>query len=198
MPNRNIQMTQEEWDQFYESQGSRYLQLESATLKAHGDDQKKLFYEIFNSTTKLVQAIGVVAGFGFTGLGFVKTNSLFLIGEGLLFTAILVGLWWTQKVYRSNLDGSRGEVTRIKGFFRDRHTSFMKIYDKALADIEGGRGIEVPEADIRALMRKDNELMEHFTEEKADEAGSDMLPLLMVLFALGGIALLLSFVHFCF
>lgn len=196
MPNY-IKLTQDEWDQFYESQGSRYLQLESTTLKAHGDDQKKLFYEIFNSTISLVQVIGVVAGFGFTGLAHVKTHVLFLIGEGFLFTAIFVGLWWTQQVYRSNLDGSRGEVKRIKGFFRDRHDSFMQLYKKALADIEAGQDIELPESDVRALMLKNNELMEHFAEEKPEKESLDMLPLLMTLFAFGGMCLLLSFVRFC-
>src|SRR3989344_7391099 len=93
-----IEMSSEDWDKFYESQGSQYFRLESEILKAHGDDQKKLLYEILTSTTQLIQVIGVVAGFGFTALGFVENRIFFILGEFFLFVAILVGLLWTQKI----------------------------------------------------------------------------------------------------
>lgn len=70
-------MTFEDWEKFYESQGSKLFQLEGEFLGEHGDNQKKLLYEVLTSTTQLIQVIGVVAGFGFTGLGYVKNSTLF-------------------------------------------------------------------------------------------------------------------------
>ena len=129
---KEIIMSDKEWDIFYESQGSRYFKLESEILSAHGEDQKTLLYKILNSTTQLIQVIGVVAGFGFTGLGYVKNFSLFFAGEFLLFIAIFVGLFWTQKIYKTNFVNTKLEIQRVKKLFKNRFDIFKKIYDKAL------------------------------------------------------------------
>src|SRR3990167_3632417 len=133
-----IEMTFEDWEKFYESQGSKFFQLESEILGEHGDNQKKLLYEVLTSTTQLIQVIGVVAGFGFTGLGYVKNLSLFIFGEALLFCAIFIGLLWTQKIYRSNLKSTDKEVERVKSIFKTRYEIFKKIYDKAVFYIQQG------------------------------------------------------------
>lgn len=192
-----IEMSSEDWDKFYESQGSQYFRLESEILKAHGDDQKKLLYEILTSTTQLIQVIGVVAGFGFTALGFVENRSFFLLGEFFLFVAILVGLFWTQKIYRSNITASDKEVTRVKSVFADRFVVLKKIYDKALSDIEKGAGIKVSALSMRELLKKNNALMESFTVQEVKQKDWDPLATLMILFVLGGGSLLLSFINFC-
>src|ERR1700687_3612191 len=121
--------SKEQWDEFYDELGSRFFQLESATLQAYGEDQKKLLYEIFGSSKTLVQTIGVVAGFGFTALGYVQHLYLFIGGEFFLFVAIFAGLLWTQTAYKSNLASSNAEVARIKKLFAERYVVFKKIYD---------------------------------------------------------------------
>jgi hypothetical protein len=40
MNEEEVQLSVEEWDEFYESQGSKYFKLESEILAAHGEDQK--------------------------------------------------------------------------------------------------------------------------------------------------------------
>ena len=193
-----IQFSQEDWDKFYESSGSRFFQLESTTLHAHGEDQKKLLYELFGSSKTLVQTIGVVAGFGFTGLGYVRNLPLFLCGEAFLLIAIFAGLYWTQHAYRSNLKSSTDEVVRLKGIFANRYAVFKQIYDKALSDIAGGGEILIPKSQMLELQKQNNVLLEKFSthEERGDMR--DPLGYLMVFFAIGGVLLLLSFTHICF
>jgi hypothetical protein len=195
MPDKKF--SQEAWDEFYDQLGSRFFQLESTTLHAHGEDQKKLLYEIFGSSKTLVQTIGVVAGFGFTALGYVQHLYLFIGGEFFLFVAIFAGLLWTQTAYKSNLASSNTEVARIKKLFAERYAVFKRIYDKALSDIENGTDILIPESQIRDLQKKGNDLMEHFASQTEKQNLSDPFGWLMLFFAVGGIFLLLSFVHFC-
>ena len=197
MNEEEIKFSEEDWDKFYESQGSRFFQLESATLKAHSEDQKKLLYEIFGSSKTLIQTIGVVAGFGFTGLGYVKNLSLFIGGEAFLFIAIFSGLFWAQKAYRTNLNSSTREVTRIKKLFADRYTVFKKIYDKALSDIENGTEMSIPKSQIRDLQKQNNDLMLKFAEQEEKTKLGDPFGWLMTFFAIGGVGLLLSFFRFC-
>ncbi|MBI4086209.1 MAG: hypothetical protein HY433_03155 [Candidatus Liptonbacteria bacterium] len=197
MNEEEIQLSTEEWDEFYESQGSKYFKLESEILAAHGEDQKTLLYKILNSTTQLIQVIGVVAGFGFTGLGYVKSDVLFFTGESLLFVSIFIGLFWTQKIYKSNFKGTNAEVERVKKIFKNRFEVFKKVYDKALSATEKGEAIKIPQPLLGQLMKKNNELLENYQDKEVKKKEWEPLSLLMFLFAIGGISLLLSFLLFC-
>lgn len=192
-----IEMTFEDWEKFYESQGSKFFQLEGEILGEHGENQKKLLYEVLTSTTQLIQVIGVVAGFGFTGLGYVKTLSLFIFGEALLLGAIFIGLLWTQKIYRSNLKSTDKEVERVKSIFKTRFETFKKIYDKAISDIGNNTNIKISRSLMSGLIQKNNDLMGQFKIKETKKAEWDPLALLMILFAAGGFSLLISFVNFC-
>jgi len=197
MNNKEITMSEHDWDVFYESQGSRYLRLESEILAAHGQDQKTLLYKILNSTTQLIQVIGVVAGFGFTGLGYVKNSPLFFVGESLFFVAIFIGLFWTQKIYKSNFTSTNKEVERIKRIFKDRFDVFKQIYDKALSATEKGEEIKIPLSLLSKLTKRNNEFLESYKSTEVGKKEWEPLPLLMIFFALGGISLLLSFLYGC-
>jgi len=192
-----IEITFEDWGKFYESQGSKFFQLESEILGEHGDNQKKLLYEVLTSTTQLIQVIGVVAGFGFTGLGYVKNLSLFIFGEALLFCAIFIGLLWTQKIYRSNLKSTDKEVERVKSIFKIRYETFKKIYDKAVFYIQRGENIKIPRSLMSELIEKNNDLMEQFKIKEIKKEEWDPLSILIILFVAGGFSLLISFVNFC-
>jgi hypothetical protein len=48
---------------------------------------------------QLITAIGVVAGFGFAGLPFVKSTLLFILGEALLFVAIAMGMRFVKRAF---------------------------------------------------------------------------------------------------
>ncbi len=197
MSDDDIKLSSEAWDEFYESQGSSYLRLEGETLKAHGEDQKKLLYELFGSSKTLVQTIGVVAGFGFTGLGYVKNLPLFIGGEFFLFVAIFAGLFWTQTAYTSNLKSSLAQVAWLKKLFAERFAVFKKIYDKAMSDIQDGKEISVPRADAAALQKKNNDFLEKFTSQSETSDLKDPFRWLMVFFAIGGSLILLSFIRLC-
>lgn len=192
-----IEITFEDWEKFYESQGSKFFQLESEILGEHGDNQKKLLYEVLTSTTQLIQVIGVVAGFGFTGLGYVKNFSLFIFGEALLFGAIFVGLFWTQKIYRSNIKSTDKEIERVKSIFKTRYETFKKIYDKAVSDIGQNANIKIPRSLMNELIQKNNDLMSQFVTKDTKKEEWDPLTILIIMFIAGGFSLLISFVNFC-
>ena len=192
-----IEMTFEDWEKFYESQGSKFFQLESEILGEHGDNQKKLLYEVLTSTTQIIQVIGVVAGFGFTGLGYVKNIPFFFFGGALFFCAIFIGLLWTQKIYRSNLKSTDKEVERVKSIFKIRYETFKKIYDKAVSFIQEDENIKIPRSLMSELIEKNNNLMEQFKIKEIKKEEWDPLCILMILFAAGGFSLLISFINFC-
>lgn len=192
-----IEMTFEDCEKFYKSQGSKFFQLESEILGEHGENQKKLLYEVLSSTTQLIQVIGVVAGFGFTGLGYVKNLSLFIFGEVLLFGAIFIGLLWTQKIYRSNIKSTGKEVDRVKSIFKIRYETFKKIYDKAVSDIGQNTNIRISRSLMNELIQKNNDLMSQFAMKDAKKDKWDPLTILMIMFIAGGFSLLISFINFC-
>lgn len=191
-----IEITFEDWDKFYESQGSKFFQLESDILGEHGENQKKLLYEVLTSTTQLIQVIGVVAGFGFTGLGYVENPPFFIFGEASLFGAIFVGLFWTQKIYRSNIKGTDKEIERVKSIFKTRYEIFKKIYDKAILDIGKKSNIKISRSLMSELIQKNNDLMSQFVTKNTKKEEWDPLTILMILFIAGGCSLLISFIDF--
>jgi hypothetical protein len=181
-----------DWDEFYKQQGSAYFQLESEILKEHGEDQKRLLYETFSSTKTLVQTIGVVAGFGFTGLGYIQSTEFFIIGEFFLFGAIFFGLFWIQQTYIQNLRESVNETNRVKNIFAIRNNSFKVIYDRVLSDIEAGKDkITILDNNLIDLRKQNDELLKKFTTEEQVKIKSPFI-VLMILFAIGGISLILS------
>ena len=197
MNDDEIEFSEERWKEFYESQGSSYLRLEGEALKAHGEDQKKLFYELFGSSKTLVQTIGVVAGFGFTALGYVKNLPLFIGGEFFLFVAIFAGLFWTQTAYKSNLKSSLAQVAWLKKLFAERFAVFKKIYDKAMADLQSGKEISIPRAEVAELKKKNNDFLVKFTSQSETSDLRDPFGWLMIFFAIGGSLILLSFIQLC-
>lgn len=193
--NKEIELSADDWDKFYEIKGSRFFQLESQILGAHGEDIKKLLYEILKSTTRLIQVIGVVAGFGFTGLGYVKNLSLFIIGESILLLAILIGLYWIQKTYKSNFESTSREIERVKNLFSKRNAVFRKIYDEALSKMDGNGNMRFNSSLASELTKEDLSFIENYQSKEVKSKEWDPLSLLMVLFAIGGLGLLLSFIY---
>jgi len=193
---KEIKWSQENVEQFLREQGSPFFKLESEVLNAYGADEKQLLYTLLDSVTKFVQMVGVVAGFGFVGLGYVQTLCLFVVGESLLFTVIVFGLGWTQYVYKANLDYIQIEQKRIKKLFRDRYIVFRKIFNKAAKDFKNGSEILIPRKWFIELMEKGDEIEKNFTSRAKNK--NDLMPfnLFMILFIGGVIGVLLSFVNF--
>ena len=191
-----IKWSQEDVEQFLKEQGSPFFKLESEVFGAYGVDQKQLLYTLLNFVTKLVQTVGVVAGFGFVGLGHVQTLHLFVIGEAFLFTVIVLGLGWTQYVYKANLDYIQSEQKRIKELFRNRYIVFKKIFNKAAKDFKNGTEIFIPHEWFIELMEKGDEIEKNFAPQVKDKNERMPFNLFIILFIGGVIGLLLSFVSF--
>jgi hypothetical protein len=86
-------------------------------------------------------------------------------------------------------------MARIKK--QSRFDVFKKVYDKALSATEEGETIKIPRSVLGELMKKNNELLENYQNKEVKKKEWEPLPLLMFLFAVGGISLLLSFLLIC-
>ncbi|MDO8676051.1 MAG: hypothetical protein Q7K16_00085 [Candidatus Azambacteria bacterium] len=191
-----IKWSQKDVERFLKEQGSPFFKLESEVFGAYGADQKQLLYTLLNFVTKLVQTVGVVAGFGFVGLGYVQNLYLFVIGEAFLFMVIISGLGWTQYVYKANLDCIQSEQKRIKELFGNRYVVFRKIFDKAAKDFKNGPEIFIPREWFIELMEKGDEIEKNFASQIKDKNEWMPFNLFMILFIGGVIGLLFSFASF--
>ncbi|MEX1997585.1 MAG: hypothetical protein WEA04_02830 [Candidatus Andersenbacteria bacterium] len=193
MPDEKIKISEKDFEEFMQKQGSKFFQIESDAMGAYGDKQMELFYKILDFTYKTLTVIALVAGFGFTGLDKVHSILLFVLGEGFLFAAIIYGLYWVQKVYESNLDALDKAKVRIKEGFAARNAAFRKIYNSYLEKKE------VEKADMEDLTQKNNDLLQVFAGKTGENNKQERTPLkpIMILFIAGSILILFSFPFIC-
>jgi len=133
---------------------------------------------------ELITIAGIVAGFGFTGIGRVETIFAFLIGEALLFSAIVVDLWFVKKM------------------FLDEAKLFATYIDKLGKAINKRRSISLNIKSTLDEMKKSmNEISleesKIFDDDGPHNINSDVFfNTIICLFIFGTTSLLLSFINF--
>lgn len=194
MRREHVTMSEQDWSEFYEREGSGYFKLESETQREYGDDLKTLLYKFFDSTATLAQTSGVVAGFGFAAIGHVKQLQLFLLGEFFLLLTVLIGLFWIHIKYKTNLNGIESEMTKVKQIFAERFATFKQISDKALSDINKGVHITIPISHMVNLQNANSVLLRKFViEPEFGRKNNDPSVWVMFTFTIGSLLLILSF-----
>lgn len=189
-----INLDQEKLEIFYEQFGSANFRLQSEMAKDHGKKSLDLYYKSINFLYKTILTVGIIAGFGFTGLNYIRNYSMFLIGETVLFSAIAVGIWTIQKIYLDERKNFDEFYSKVRSHFTARNALFKSIFDKALKN-------ELVREDIQKLQDKDKELIPILTDSPEVEADrKEILPKIIwavfVLFIVGGTLLLSSFVFY--
>lgn len=183
--------TNEDIKKFHEIKGTPNLQLQADVKKAYGEAEIQLFDKTLDFTYKILTTIGLVAGFGFTAISKVITIYLFVFGEGLLLSAILLGIFWVQKIYLSNLKSVQKTSSLHSKLFNARNIIYRRIFDRLMKDCS------LSSIDLEELKKKDNEIAEAFiTYSENHEDTKEELPLMyiMIFFVLGCLFLLSSFV----
>jgi len=135
--------------------------------------KQKAYSELIGSIYKIIQTIGIVAGFGFTAIGMVESLKMFLFGEAFLFLSIFYG------VYKTHL------------FYEKENAWIDKMVKKI--DLAGEK--------LKDKTKTVDERHENFKGAILDNEKSELIksPLLVILSVgiVGAILLLLSFIHFC-
>lgn len=141
----------------------------------------------------LLQPLGIIAGFGFTAIGSVKTLPLFILGEAILIGSIVFAAFKTRQVYTSTLDSLAKEKDKKIAVIWQRIEYSLSLHEQALN--EG----KIP-ADAQEKRRAlDQQLMTEFKPKEKDAKYykfKDHLPLTFALTGVGIILVLLSLVAF--
>lgn len=186
-----INLNQEKLEMFCEQFGSSNFRLQSKMAEDYGKTTLDLYFKSVDFVYKIATTIGVIAGFGFVGLGYVKSMALFIFGEMLLFAAIAVGIWSVQKIYLSEKADLDSLYSKIRTHFREYNDLFDRIfYNKALKN-------DFSKNEIQQLMDKGRELLGILRDEGDKIQQSPLIfitRLILILFTFGTFSILLSFI----
>ena len=165
----------------------------SLAMGKYGENELKLLDGTVEFCYKVIQVIGVIAGFGFTGVGFVKSHALFVIGEMILLAALIYGLFQIRRFYLTNLSAIQAGSNKARDLFQkvaDVYTEWINGFTFD-ADIDH-------KPFLKKLDEANASLLAGFTggQEKKPK-NIDMVNGVMILFALGAFILLLSFAISC-
>jgi hypothetical protein len=179
--------TKEEWDEFYKITGSNFLQMEQDIMTSYGDKQLEMYNNILDFIYKLVGTIGIVAGFGFTAVNFVESIHLFYVAEILFFAAMAIGVHWVSKTYQSEFTALQKSSSKLSKIFRKR-TSVLGIIVKNYGETNC-----INTENLKEMDACDQELLTAFSQTQEESSLKTPIPLMIVLFSLGGCVLLTSF-----
>jgi len=163
------------------------------TMKEYADKELKLIDDVLNFGYKIIQTIGIVAGFGFTAIGFVKNIYLFISGEGILLLSIVYGVHKIKKIYSENLSSIQSSSDQKSKVFNEKSLIFQEIIPKAVKE----KVIDMVDFQAR-LDAVDQKLLKEFSPDKKVKIkkNEDFLTPLTVFLVFGGLALLTSFIIF--
>ena len=174
---------------------SEFHDFYSKAMSDHIKMEIKLIDDLLNFGYKIIQVIGIVAGFGFTAVGAVKNFCFFITGESLFLLTIAYGIYQVKKIYAKNLEGIQKSGDEKKDVFDKK----SKVFQKFIKDsVEEGK-ISYREFK-NELNAADKELLKVFsTKEKIGKKDEGrFLNVMIGLLITGGVLLLLSFVSFDF
>lgn len=129
---RDIELSEIEFKEFYESFGSSHLKMQGKLLEDLGNKKIDIYFKSIGFTTSVTSVIGIIAGFGFTAFGYIQSTFLFFIGEGLLFAALFYGLLWAQKIYGGEFSSLNADFKKFRDFFDKRNQKFLELFNSAL------------------------------------------------------------------
>lgn len=164
-------------NQLFAQVNNEYLKTETKYLDGYLD-----------YSSKVIQIVGILAGFGFTAVSKVQTLWLFILGELLLVGAIVFGLVKTRNIFTSTLKSIPVARKEKAGVVWERN--------KYLTDVlrEATTNGNIP-ADLQDQLNSHNQkMLDAFTlKDDKDDKLQDHLVLMIILAAAGVLSVLLSF-----
>lgn len=161
------------------------------TTKVYGDQEQKYIDELLSFSYKMVQAIGIVAGFGFTALGFVKNIHPFVFGEVALIASMIYGIYNLKSIYTKIIKTLRDSSSKKIKVMKEKSDLFVRTILGAVEEKHVDMDIFESE-----LSKVDKKLLSVFSGDEK-EGGDEVwfLNILMMLFALGALLMLYSFLE---
>jgi len=160
-------------------------------MKEYADKELKLIDDVLNFGYKIIQTVGIVAGFGFTAIGYVKNIYLFVSGEAILLLSIVYGVYKIKKIYSENLSSIQSSSDQKSNVFNEKSLIFQEVILKAVKE----KVIDMVDFQAR-LDAVDQKLFKEFSpdEEVKIKKNEDFLTPLIIFLVVGGATLLLSFI----
>lgn len=178
-------------ENFYKHFGSGSFRLQSEMAEDWGKKSMDLYFKSIDFIYKIVSTIGVIAGFGFIGLGYVGSIYNFIFGEALLFSAMIIGVWSVPKIYfdeKSDLDKL---YSKIRTHFHGYNDLFDSIFHKA-------QEVGFSRDELNKLINKDKELLKILKDETDNKKKPPhvifIIHLIIAFFVCGTLSILLSFI----
>lgn len=125
-----IKLTHKEYSDLYSQVFSKALRVEGEVMDQFGKREIELFYKYLDFEYKILTVIGIVAGFGFTAIPRVSSIIIFLLGEGLLFSSIISGLYWLKRIYTSNIENIQNSSKELSELYLKRDDKIIDINKK--------------------------------------------------------------------
>lgn len=189
-----VPVPKEQFDELYKVVGKDHFLLQSEIQGRFGKEILNMYLKLVDFTYHIVTVLGVVAGLGFTGLGYVKNLKLFVAGELVFFVGIAYGIFLVQFVYTGELLGLQKSLNKIKDHFRTRNELATKMLTEAAEQDS------VSKEDIESLKKIDNETIKIFDMPNDDHKWTLRFKLLQVvliiLVIIGGVLVLSSLFGF--
>ncbi len=187
-----VEVTNERLD-LLQQMSSDFHRVYAEAMHEYGEKELKLIDDTLGFGYKMIQVIGIVAGFGFTALGAVKTVNLFILGELLFISSIVYGVYQIKRIYATNLEAIQKSSNQKSQVFQEKSKLFQDIITKAVKE----RKIDVADFQQK-LDAADARLISEFTSKplKTSKSEGRFLDIIVLLLTLGSLVLLASFLDF--
>lgn len=187
-----IKMTDERLG-LLQQMSSDFHRVYAEAMHEYGEKEIKLIDDTLGFGYKIIQVIGIVAGFGFTALNSVKAPNLFILGEFLFITSIIYGVYQIKKIYSTNLESIQKSSNQKSKVFQEKSKLFQEVITKAVKE----QKIDVADFQNKLEM-VDAKLIKEFTSKpvKPSKDEGKFLNIIILLLMFGGLFLLASFFDF--
>lgn len=175
-------------------QSHEFHQVFELVMSEYGKAEMKLIDDLLSFSYKILQVIGIFAGFGFTAIQAVKHQWLFALGEIILFSGIVYGIYEVKKIYAKNLEAVQKSSRRKFDVFNKKSAFFIK-YINEFADTE-----QLDLLRFKGELKKlDDKLLKEFSEDKETDKKKDegeFLDRIIISAIIGSLLLLSAFIIF--
>ncbi len=175
-----------------QQQSHEFHTLFEEVMNTYGKTEQKLRDDLLRFTEKIIQTIGIFAGFGFTGIQGVKSIYLFAFGETLLIAAILYGIAKVKNIHATSLESVQKSFDKKFSVFNKKSLIFQRAIPTFLKD---------KKLDITKLQNEieeaDKEILIAFEEKPTpvNKNEGNFLNRIISLAIVGAILLLISFTN---
>lgn len=172
---------------------SDFHRVYAEAMHEYGEKELKLIDDTLGFGYKMIQVIGIVAGFGFTALGSVKIANFFILGELLFISSIIYGVYQIKRIYATKLEAIQKSSNQKSKVFQEKSQLFQDVITKAVKE----RKIDVADFQSR-LETVDAKLINEFTNKPAKTTKDEgrFLNIIILLLTVGSLFLLSSFFDF--